>query len=86
MRSISTVIPGIQALIPNPAPSEVADNMTVLSAELRILQRAVNYTPPESADDIKEQWDRLETILYRYMPPPTAYPWAQAISVLVMGA
>lgn len=84
MRKITDVIPQILALIPTPSPIEVADNMTVLAAELNVLNRAAHYTPPESNLG-GGQWARLESTLYRYMPPPTAFPWAQQISDLVRG-
>ena len=84
VRNITTVIDGIVALIPNPAPDLVADELTVLQAELRILKRTASYAPPEGTNDT-DLWNRLGTALYRYMPSPSSYPWAKAISDLVTG-
>lgn len=82
MRKIQDVIAQIQQLIPAAPPAEIADNMTVLQAELGVLSRTANYTPPESALT-SQQWARLETVLYRYMPPVTYAPWCAQISQVV---
>jgi hypothetical protein len=82
-RNIMTVIAQIQALLPNPAPPEVSDEITTLAAELNILERTAAYTPSESAGNA-DLWGRLGTALYRYLPNPARYPWAQAISTLVL--
>lgn len=84
MRNIATVIDGIVALLPNPAPAEVADELVSLQAELRILKRTASYAPVESGSE-QELWKRLGTVLYRYLPNPVGYPWAKAISELVTG-
>jgi len=83
-RSIIVVIGQILALIPSPFPPGFENNLTVLTAQLQIMARVASYTPPESAN-IPSQWAELERNLYRYMPPPTAFPWCMAISVLVTG-
>ena len=82
MRKLSDVIAQISALIPNPAPPAVADDLTVLAAELTILNRVSLYTAPESPI-AAENWARLGTALYRYLPNPAGYAWAQAISDVV---
>lgn len=89
MRSISTTISTIIATLPTGAdfqalPETVQDNLTVMQSELRIISRANSYTAPEGKDDTA-LWDRLSTTLYRYMPPPAAYSWAAAISVIITG-
>lgn len=81
-RKISDVINQILTLLPNPAPPEVGDNITVLTAELRILLRVSSYTPPEAADS-PVLWERLSAQLYRLLPNPKGYTWAQAVSDLV---
>lgn len=84
MRNIQTVIDQISALIPtNPTP-DIAANMIVLQAELQVLSRTAAYTPPESSLNAN-QWARLETVLYRYMPPVSYAPWCAQISALVVG-
>ena len=83
MRKITDVIDQINALIPAPAPPEVADELTVLQAELRILKRTALYAAPEAAQDVA-LWTRLSTALYRNLPNPAGYPWAQQISNLVI--
>jgi len=82
MRTITDVIDAIFTLLPNPAPDEVADDLIVLSAELRILRRTGAYTPPDAHTD-EDLWGRLGTTLYRYLPNPAGYPWAQQVSDLV---
>lgn len=83
-RNIQSVIAQVQALLPSPAPAEVADNVTVLQAELRILARAAAMTPPEAGID-GSMWQRLQTALFRYMPASADYAWAAAISGVVTG-
>jgi len=83
MRNIQTVIAGIAALIPTDPTPDIAANMTVLQAELAVLNRTASYTPPES-DLAATQWARLEVVLYRYMPPVTYAPWCSKISALVL--
>ena len=82
MRNIQAVISQIQALIPADPPAEIADNMTVLRAELAVLNRTAAYTPPES-NLTASQWARLEAALYRYMPPVTYASWCAEISQVV---
>ena len=84
MRSLTTTIDQIIALLPVPAPPELADELIVLTAELNILRRTGAYTPPEAAED-PALWQRLATALYRYLPKPGAYAFAQKISTLVTG-
>ncbi len=79
MRNIADVVNEVLALIPDPAPAEVADDLTVLKAELRILKRTGSYTPAEAHTD-EALWDRLGIALYRYLPNPEGYEWARAIS------
>jgi hypothetical protein len=83
MRTIQSVIAEIIPLLPADPTSDIADNMTVLKAELAVMNRAANYTPPES-ELVSSQWARLEATLYRYMPPVTYAPWCVQISALVM--
>lgn len=82
MRKISTVIDKILFLLPDPVPAEVSDNITSLRAELNIIRRTGDYAAPEGKID-DQQWDRLSTALYRYMPKPSSYTWAGAISEVV---
>lgn len=82
MRNFDVIVTSILALLPDPAPAEVADELAILRAELRIINRTAAYAPPEGTSDTA-LWDRLGTTLYRYLPKPGAYPWAQAISDLV---
>lgn len=85
MRKIQDVINRILAVLPDPkdlTDGLVSDEVTVLRAELRILKRGGQYTPPEATSD-DEQWNRLGTILYRNLPPPTAFDWAQKVSDIV---
>lgn len=82
MRTISQVIDGILALMPNPYPPEVADNLTNLVAELNIVRRTGDYAAPEGSID-EMQWNRLSTALYRNMPKSDSYQWAKEISLLV---
>ncbi len=84
-RNFVATVNQIIALIPDPAPAEIADELTVLGAELRILKRAGGYTAPEAADDAN-LWQRLATTLYRYLPNPTGYQFAQDISNVVTGS
>jgi hypothetical protein len=84
MRKISDVIAQILALLPNPAPSEISDDLAVLRAELALLLRTAAYTPYESPVKL-ELWSRLGTACYRYLPNPTGYPFAQLISQVLMG-
>ncbi len=83
-RKVSTVIDDILAALPNPAPPEVADNITSLVSELRIISRTGAYAAPEGTID-NDQWNRLSTTLYRYMPKAESYPWAQHVSDIVTG-
>jgi hypothetical protein len=85
MRNVTTVCNQILILLPSgedfaALPASVADNVEVLGAELRILIRTDTYTPTEAQSTL---WARLGAILYRYMPPVAAYPWAQQISTVV---
>lgn len=82
MRNIQTVIAGITALLPVPAtlPPPYQNNVITLNAELMIMQRWADYAPCEGS---RELWEKLGTVLYRYMPLPTFAPWAQAVSDLV---
>ena len=82
MRNFAVVVDQIAALLPNPAPPEVASELTVLTAELQILKRVGAYTPPEASEDAA-LWQRLSTALYRYLPNPKGYAWAQQISDIV---
>lgn len=82
-RKISETIDQIIALLPDPVPPELEIELIVLRAELRILRRTGNYTPPEAADDTV-LWDRLATACYRYLPKPESYPFAQNISTLLL--
>ncbi len=84
MRKFAVIVTGILALLPDPAPPEVADEIAILRAELRIINRTAAYAPPEGSSDTV-LWDRLGTTLYRYLPKPGGYPWAQGISDLVTG-
>jgi hypothetical protein len=84
MRRFADIVKEILGLMPDPFPPAIADNLAVLTAELRILARASAYTPTESPGAAKE-WARLQEILYRYMPEPAAYEFAQKISDLVIG-
>lgn len=79
MRKLTDVIDQVLLALPNPAPVEVADELIILRSELRILRRATGYTAPEASTEM-ELWSRLGTTLYRYMPGPAAYPWAQQIA------
>ena len=79
MRNITDVINEVLEILPDPPPTEVADDITVLKAELRILKRTGSYTPAEAHTD-EALWDRLGIALYRYMPNPEGYTWAKAIS------
>jgi len=82
MRKVSDVINEVLALFPAPVPPAISDDLTVLRAELMLLERTAAYTPAASpvAADL---WSRLGTACYRYLPNPTAYPFAQAISDLL---
>lgn len=82
MRKLSDVIDQIIAAIPNPPPPEFSDNLIALGAELNILRRKSLYQAPEAGSAL---WDNLVQLLYRYLPPPTAVPWAQAIATIVEG-
>ena len=82
-RNINDVIKQILALLPPTTSPALADEMIVLVAELNILNRTALYAPPESQIE-PELWARLGTILYRYLPNPAGYPWAKAISDLVL--
>ena len=81
-RDIKSVIVEVQVLLPNPPPAEVADQILALNANLNILLRESSYTPPESPM-VQTLWNQLGILLYRFMPKPTAYEWAAAVSVLV---
>ena len=83
MRNIATVIDQVMALMPDPAPPEVIDELLVLRAELKILKRVAAYHPPE-ADQVA-MWNRLATALYRFLPD-TGRPWAKQISDVVTSA
>jgi hypothetical protein len=52
----------------------------VLQAEMRIYLKRAAYMP---ADGESTLFDQLGVTLYRYLPPPTAAPWAAQISALV---
>jgi hypothetical protein len=84
MRQISDVIARVLALFPVPVPPAISDDLAVLGAELAILLRTAAYTPAESPVSA-ELWSRLGTACYRYLPSPASYPFAQAISDLLMG-
>lgn len=84
MRKISNVIAQILALLPNPVPAEISDDLVVLRAELALLLRTATYTPVESPV-AAELWSRLGTACYRYLPNLAGYPFAQLISQLLMG-
>ena len=77
MRTIITVITQIIAALPQPAPREVEENLLTLHAELKILARTAEYYPPEA--DVKELWQRLGIMLYRYLPNAAGYAWAMVI-------
>jgi hypothetical protein len=82
MRKLTDVITQISALLPTPAPAEVQDEINVLRSELVLLARVAAYSAPESSQT-DEIWARLGTALYRYLPAPARYPFAQQISDLV---
>lgn len=82
MRKITDVIDQISALIPISAPAPVADELAVLQAELRIIRRTAMYAAPESTQ-AEELWTRLSIVLYRYLPNPAGFVWAQQISDLI---
>ena len=84
MRTIPNVIAQILALLPVPVHPELADDLTVFQAELAVILRTAAYTPPESPTR-QELWARLATACYRYLPNPTAYAFARAISILLVG-
>jgi hypothetical protein len=81
MRKLSDVIDQILAALPAPFPPEWNENLTALTAELKILRRKSLYQPPEAVTTL---WNNLGQMLYRYLPPPTATPWAMAISLIVV--
>ena len=81
-RNLPDVIDQILALLPNPAPPELADNLIVLGAQLRILKRTSGYTPPEALNDAL-LWQQLGTMLFRYLPNPAGYAFAASIATLV---
>lgn len=83
-RNIKDTIDQIIGLLPDPSPPEIEIELIVLKGELRILRRTGSYTPPEASDDTV-LWDRLARALYRYMPKPESYAFAQQISDLVQG-
>lgn len=82
-RDIVNVIGLIVGQLPNPAPPEVEKELIVLQAELSILMRTAMYQPPEAS--VQDLWNRLATALYRYLPDPASYNWAQAISNIARG-
>jgi hypothetical protein len=82
-RPIAPVIAEVLGLLPSPAPASVADGLAVLRSELTLLSRAAAYTPPEDVESAAELWPRLTVALYRYMPAPSAFDWAEAIARVV---
>lgn len=84
MRTIATVVDQINTLIPNVPPAELASELLVLQAELKIIKRTSLYAAPEAAQT-EALWGRLSTALYRYLPDPAGYAFAQQISTLVAG-
>lgn len=83
MRNFQQIVQQILQALPDPAPAEVADELTVLRAELQILLRTGAYTPAEA--NASNLWERLQIALYRYLPNPAGYTWAQTISNIVTG-
>jgi hypothetical protein len=82
MRKILPVITAIQALLPDPPPPEIADQIIVLKATLRLQARGGLYAAPEGDDG---SWEALTAALYRYMPQLGSYPWVQQVSDIVTG-
>lgn len=82
MRNIATVIEAVLAAVPNPMPPEYATNLTVMVAELKVIERQAAYYPPEAEGDL---WLRVGQVAYRYLPPPTAADWAMTISKILTG-
>lgn len=79
MRTIAGTITKIQALLPTPetTPVDVRDQMTILRAELNVIEKRTLYMAPESASTA---WEDLSGILYRLMPRMGSYPWVKAVS------
>ncbi len=82
MRQILPVINAIQALLPEVPPEEIADQMVVLKATLRLQAKGGMYAAPEGDDG---SWEALSIALYRYMPQAGSYPWVQQVSDIVRG-
>lgn len=82
MRKILPVINAIQALLPDPAPTEVSDQIIVLKATLRLQARGGLYAANEGDDG---SWEALSAALYRYMPQLGSYPWVQQVSDVMTG-
>lgn len=77
MNKFSKLVTNILAvLVTAPQTHEVI----VLQSELAIFLRRAAYMP---ADGESTLFDQLGVTLYRYLPPPTAAPWAAQISSLV---
>jgi hypothetical protein len=84
VRKLTDVIDQIVALLPATSLPGIADELLVFQAELKILKRTALYAAPEALQDTV-LWTRLSIALYRYLPNPAGFPWAQQISNLVLG-
>jgi hypothetical protein len=85
MRNLTVVITQVLSTLPIPTEEDwkiQPNNLIVLRAELTILLRKSDYYPVEAGPEL---WNTLAQCLYRYMPLPTATPWAKAVSDIMTG-
>jgi hypothetical protein len=84
MRNITTITNQILSILGGAtiAPGD-QDNITTLSAELRVLLRRASYAPPESVEGL---WISLGTSLYRYLPPVQSTGYTAQIAAIATGA